>query len=222
MLEARGNYKVETIARSTTVRLMGARAAGSGVIVGRSRSLYSVLTNWHVVSLADAMPIALTADGRQHRLLKVRQLGRADLALAQFRSDLNYAVGAIAPAVEVGETVYAAGFPMYRSSSLEPTLNLGVSNFSLTQGQVTLRLPKPLDQGYGLGYSNEVVVGMSGGPIFNQRGQLVGVNGRVKDRDPGFGSYVFEDGTEPDGELLECLTRSSLGISIDRDMFRKL
>jgi serine protease Do len=201
---------------------MSTRAAGSGVIVGRSRSLYTVLTNWHVVALADAMPIALTADGQRHRLLNVRQMGRADLALAQFRSDLNYAVGEIAPAVEVGETVYAAGFPMYRSQSLEPTLDLGVSYFSLTQGQVTLRLPKPLDQGYGLGYSNEVVVGMSGGPIFNQRGQLVGLNGRVKDRDPGFGAYAFEDGTEPEAALLEALARSSLGIPVDRNLLGKL
>jgi serine protease Do len=201
---------------------MGSSAAGSGVIVGRSRSLYTVLTNWHVVSLGEAVPIALTADGQRHRLLNVRQIGRADLALAQFRSDLNYAVGEIAPAVEVGEAVYAAGFPMYRSGSLEPTLALGVGNFSLTQGQVTLRLPKPLDQGYGLGYSNEVVVGMSGGPIFNQRGQLVGVNGRVKDRDPGFGAYVFEDGTEPEAALLERLARSSLGIPVDRDLLGKL
>ena len=43
---------------------------------------------------------------------------------------------------------------------------------------------------------------MSGGPIFNAKGFLVGINGRGKYRDPDLGVYGFEDSTEPIAELL--------------------
>jgi serine protease Do len=208
-------------ARLSTVRLMGTQAAGSGVIVGQRGSVYTLLTNWHVLSLGDAVPVVLTPDGQRHVPLRVRQLGRADLAIVQFRSERAYRVVAIAPAIRVGEPVYAAGFPMFRSGSVVSTLDLGVGNLRVSPGRVTMQLVKPLDQGYGLGYSADVVVGMSGGPIFNRLGQLVGVNGRVKDRDPGFGSYVFVDGTEPDAVLLDQISQASWGIAIDSGIWQK-
>ncbi|MEZ2229784.1 MAG: hypothetical protein ACBR12_15185 [Microcoleus sp.] len=75
-------------------------------------------------------------------------------------------------------------------------------------------LPKSLTQGYSLGYTNEVKIGMSGSPIFNAKGLLVGINGRGKYRDPNFGVYAFEDGSEPTPELLEKMVKSSWGIPI--------
>jgi serine protease Do len=200
---------------------MGDQAAGSGVIVQRKGSMYTVLTNWHVVSLGDRVPTVLTPDGRRYVVHRIQQIGQIDLAIVQFRSGLAYCVATIGAAVPVGDSVYAAGFPMYRAGTVESTLELGIRNFQLTSGRVTLRLSKPLDQGYSLGYSNAVVVGMSGGPVFNAQGQLVGVNGRVKARDPAFGAYRFADGTEPDERLLEQIAESSLGIPIDRDLMRQ-
>ncbi|MEG4114000.1 MULTISPECIES: hypothetical protein [unclassified Microcoleus] len=61
---------------------------------------------------------------------------------------------------------------------------------------VSVLLPKSLAQGYSLGYTNEVKIGMSGSPIFNAKGFLVGINGRGKYRDPNFGVYAFEDGSD--------------------------
>jgi serine protease Do len=205
---------------------MGDRSSGSGVIVQRKGSMYTVLTNWHVVSLSDRVPTVLTSDGGQYVAQQVQQIGQIDLAIVRFsrdRSDrwLSDCVATIAPTVQVGESVYAAGFPMYRSGTVNSTLNLGIKNFELTSGTVTLRLEKRLEQGYSLGYSNAVVVGMSGGPVFNAQGQLVGVNGRVKDRDPAFGVYGFEDGTEPDENLLKQMAQSSFGILIEPDFVRQ-
>ncbi|MCP2727067.1 serine protease [Limnofasciculus baicalensis] len=57
--------------------------------------------------------------------------------------------------------------------------------------------PKSMALGYRLGYTNEIVEGMSGGPIFNSKGLLVGINGRMKYGEPAFGIYGFEDGTQP-------------------------
>lgn len=74
-------------------------------------------------------------------------------------------------------------------------------------------LPQSLPQGY-IGLSNEVKIGMRGDPIFNAKDFLVGINGRGKYRDPNFGVYAFEDGSEPTAELSENKVKSSWGIPI--------
>ena len=86
--------------------------------------------------------------------------------------------------------------------------------WAVARGFVELLLPTPVPQGYSLGYTNEVKIGMSGGPIFNAKGFLVGINGRGKYRDPDFRVYAFEDATEPTAELLEVMVKSSWGIPI--------
>jgi len=102
----------------------------------------------------------------------------------------------------VGEPLRSARFPA------------GALVWAVARGLVELLLPKSLAQGYSLGYTNEVKIGMSGGPIFNAKGFLVGINGRGKYRDPDLGVYAFEDATEPTAELLEKMVKSSWGIPI--------
>ena len=215
-VEARGREtQLQTLIRQTTVRLLTAKASGSGAIVQRRGQVYTVLTNWHVVSFSQQHEI-MTADGRRHVPIRPPQkVGNADLAIVQFRSNVPYAVAKLSrePLVE-GDRLYAAGFPMYYPGSFTPTFDRGIQGFRLTVGHVSLLLPKALYQGYRLGYSNEIEAGMSGGPIFNQRGELVGINGRVKHRDPDFGVYAFEDGTEPSPALLSQMMGSSWGIPI--------
>ena len=55
---------------------------------------------------------------------------------------------------------------------------------------------------------------MSGSPIFDARGKLVGIHGRGKYRDPSFGVYIFEDGSEPQPKELKLMVESSWGIPI--------
>ena len=144
-----------------------------------------------------------------------RQLGNTDLAIARFRSGISYQVARISTASPVvGEPVFAAGFPMYQPGTLITTFDQGIRGFRFTAGEVSLLPPKSLAQGYRLGYTNDIAVGMSGGPIFNSQGLLIGINGRVKNRDPGFGVYAFEDGSEPAPEMLEQMVNSSWGIPI--------
>lgn len=214
---------ITTLARQTTVRLLTNGASGSGVIIQRQGQTYTVLTGWHVVAFSDAhsdpygnRPILLTPDGRHHGLLRSpRQLGNTDLAIVQFASPLTYRIAPIkTDPIYIGETVYAAGFPMYQDQSLTPTFDQGIQGLRVSQGMISLLPTKSLPQGYRLGYSNDVVIGMSGGPIFNSQGLLVGINGRRKHSDPGFGVYAFEDGSEPDPILLEQMLQASWGIPI--------
>lgn len=203
---------VNQLARSTTVRIFALNVSGSGVLIERHGNQYKILTNWHVV--ATKPQTILTPDGQRYPLFGVKQLGNNDLAIAYFESDATYQIAPIQQGlISVGEKVFAAGFPMYSQPGLT-TFDQGLQVFQLTQGVISLLPSKSLPQGYQLGYTNNIEIGMSGGPIFNDQGKLIGVNGRVKSRDPGFGVYAFEDGTEPSKVLLEQMINASWGIPI--------
>lgn len=196
-----------------TVRVIKTDSAGSGVIINRQGNTYSVLTNWHVVN--SSQPIILTADDQQHLLIQPpQQLKDVDLALLQFVSEGEYPVANIEVATpQVGEKVYAAGFPLTIGDN-KNSLDLGNQAFLLTEGKISLVPTKSLPLGYQLGYTNETEIGMSGSPIFNAQGMLVAIHGRGKHRDPGFGVYIFADGTEPTTEQLTQMIQSSWGIPI--------
>lgn len=209
------NVNVQLLAQQTTVRIQTPHASGSGVIVGRQGQIYTVLTSWHVVAFSDKHTV-IAPDGRQYVPVRPpRQLGNMDMAVVQFSSGAVYEVARTAtePA-RVGEPVFAAGFPMYEKGTLKTTFDQGIRAFRFTQGAISVLPAKSLPQGYRLGYTNDIEVGMSGGPIFNSKGLLIGINGRVKNRDPDFGVYTFEDGTEPPPALLEKMVNSSWGIPI--------
>lgn len=198
---------VENLARQTTVRIKTAKYSGSGTIVRSIGQIYTVLTSWHVVAFDRGDRTIVTSDGLLHQplLLTVRRLDNTDLAIAEFLSTNQYKIASTSTELAaVGEPVLAAGFPAGSE----------VDAIAVTRGLVSLLLPKSLPQAYSLGYTNEVKIGMSGGPIFNAKGLLVGINGRGKYRDPGFGVYAFEDGSEPTPELLEKMVKSSWGIPI--------
>lgn len=201
------------LCQSTTVRVIKDKSAGTGAIVAREGNIYSVLTNWHVVD--SSQPTILTADDQHHQVIQPpQQLGKADLAILRFTSELDYPVAQIETAIpQIGDTVYAAGFPLMLENGAS-TLHWGNKAFRLTQGQVSIIPKKPLPQGYRLGYTNSTENGMSGSPIFNDRGLLVGIHGRGKYRDPAFGVYLFADGSEPSPEQLQQMIESSWGIPI--------
>jgi serine protease Do len=207
--------QLQQIAKQTTVRIVKTKAAGSGAIIAKKDNIYTVITNWHVVDSKDNFTI-ITTDAKEHQILNSpKQLGNKDLALIQFQSRDTYETTKISRQLPVvGEFVYASGFPLYYPKSLQTTLDLGIKAFRFTQGKVSLILPKSLPEGYLLGYTNDIQIGMSGGPIFNEQGLLIGINGRSKERDPGFGVYTFEDGSEPSPKMLEQMVNSSLGIPI--------
>jgi len=197
----------------STVRIIKADSAGSGVIIAREGNFYSVLTSWHVVSSNNST--ILTADDREHQLINApKQLGDADLGVLKFYSEIEYPIAVIQDRIpQVGETVYAAGFPLSIDRDKKSD-ELGNEAFRLSEGQVSIIPDKSLPQGYRLGYTNDTAMGMSGSPIFDRDGLLVGIHGRGKYRDPSFGVYLFEDGSEPSPAQLEEMISSSWGIPI--------
>jgi serine protease Do len=208
------NSDIYHLTQSETVRVVKTDSAGSGVMIDKQGDIYTVITNWHVVN-QDNSPIILTADDQQYQLIQPpKQIGQLDLALLQFKSKIQYSTAEISTKIPaVGEKVYAAGFPL-TIGKIENTVSLGNQAFRLTQGQISLVPAKSFPEGYRLGYTNETQPGMSGSPIFDADGKLIGIHGRGKYRDPGFGVYIFEDGSEPQPKDLKVMVESSWGIPI--------
>jgi S1-C subfamily serine protease len=62
---------------------------------------------------------------------------------------------------------------------------------------------KSLQEGYQIGYTNDVEQGMSGGPVLNQSGQLIGINGGLKHPLQGIIAFTFIDGSVPSQDIFQ-------------------
>ena len=193
------------IARKITVRIITNSGGGSGVLIGKYGNTYTILTNNHVVlSIGNSKYTILTADGISHQgqLIKSPQFKNLDLAIIQFDSSYNYRIAEIAQSdnLLLGEAVYAAGFPNWywvdRRTPIS-TANWGLKALKVTTGTLKMVLPNPLVFGYQIGYTNNVENGMSGGPVINAQGYLIGINGRLKYPFKGISSYKFVDQSMP-------------------------
>ena len=171
--------QVAKISKQITV-LIDISAPGSGVIVKRSGNTYTVLTAAHVVTSKNKAEI-VTPDGKRYQLnySTVKPLPGVDLATFQFTSSNNYPVAKIGNSDQSpeGTITYVAGFPKAKASSISSSI------YNFTDGKITANASKPLKDGYALVYSNITLPGMSGGPVFNEKGELIGVHGRGDEAD---------------------------------------
>lgn len=219
--ELQARVSVPEIARQVTVRILGDPGLGSGVIIDRQGQTYTVLTSHHVVEESETGDYTvLTADGRTHqgRWLRSSQFVNVDLALVEFSSRESYRVAEMADSttLALGDEIYAAGFPNwhFEPGLAEETRDWGLRAYRLTQGTVELLPTKALKDGYQIGYTNDIAVGMSGGPLLNKNGRLVGINGRHKYPLLGADAFLFADGTRPSEALAEQMIPLSWAIPI--------
>jgi serine protease Do len=223
---------VEKIAKEVTIRILGHGSPGSGVIISQrggfsnkqDRKTYTVLTCQHVVSDGKKGSYqVLLLDGKTYvaRVKFTPKFKGLDLAIVEFESETNYRVVKLDESQQLSPntSVYAAGFPNYQTidaKRIEETSNWGKRAFRLTAGKVgsVSIAPRSLQEGYSLGYTNEVASGMSGGPVFNDRGELVGINGRLKYPLQGIDAFTFADGTKPSVEKFQQMEALSWAIPI--------
>lgn len=214
---------VPEVARQITVRILRDNNAGSGVIVQCNKKLYTVLTNAHVVpdSLMNQLEV-LTYDGVTHKAKKINTNAwkNLDLAIIQFTSDNFYQVVSISSvSIQNGDFVYASGFPNWNwetPKKLENTYSWGLKAYHLTVGNVKMILGRSLQEGYQVGYTNEIENGMSGGPVLNQLGQLVGVNGRLKYPFQGIYAYTLDNGLFPSEREYQQMKSLSWAVPISK------
>jgi S1-C subfamily serine protease len=198
-------------ARAITVKVKVGRNSGSGVLLRQQGTLYTVITNRHVINAA-APYVIQTPDGRSHPgyLVKKIDFRGNDLAMLQFRSKTKYAIAKLGHAKSLlpGSDVFAAGFP----HDSVPATKQG---FLLTTGSISLIPSQAFVGGYQLGYTNRIYQGMSGGPVLNAEGALVGLNSLHAY--PLWGDpYIFQDGSKPDPLTRSLIVRSSWAIPIEK------
>jgi tetratricopeptide (TPR) repeat protein len=167
--------EVSKIAKSVTVAIKTPDERGSGAIIDRSGNTYTVLTAAHVIKKTDTQYTIELSDGQTYPV-SARQIsttGNVDLAIVKFQSDRTYPVVKIGDsnsAVE-GSLAYVAGFPL-------ATAAITQSVYTFSDGKITANSSKPFENGYSIVYSCNTLPGMSGGPVFNDRGELIAVHGR--------------------------------------------
>ncbi len=212
---------VAQIAKQVTVRVLTELDSGSGVIIGRQGSTYTVLTCNHVIATSkrNKYSILTFEDTTYIANRKSINFGDADLAILQFQSQKNYRIASLGNSniLSPGNTVYASGFANYNFSNkdfLENTRDWGNKAYFFTKGEVSILLERFLKKGYRLGYTNQVELGMSGGPVLNQKGQVIGINGRLKYPFQGIDAYTFTDGSKPSTEMFKKMETLSWAIPI--------
>ncbi len=181
------------------------QALGSGFLVDAQGH---VVTNAHVVEGADAVKVRL-ADDREFKARVVGKDERLDVAVLQLEnapSDLPVAALGQSEATRVGEYVVAIGNPF----GLGNTVTMGiVSAKGRTIGA------GPYDDFIQTDAS--INPGNSGGPLFNLRGQVVGINTAISAQGKGIGFAIPIDAMKQVySELVATghVTRGRLGVVI--------
>src|SRR5262245_19897862 len=153
------------------------QSLGSGFIV--SADGY-IMTNAHVVDAADEITVRLT-DKREYKAKVIGADRRTDLALIKIEASGLPVVRFGDPSkLKVGEWVVAIGSPF------------GFEN-SVTAGIVSAKGRSLPQENYVPFIQTDVAVnpGNSGGPLFNLRGEVVGINSQIYSRTGGFMGLSF-------------------------------
>jgi serine protease Do len=182
------------------------QSLGSGFII--SQDGY-ILTNAHVVETAEEITVKLT-DKREFKAKVIGADRRTDIALIKIDASSLPAVRFGDPnRLKVGEWVLAIGSPF------------GFEN-TVTAGIVSAKGRSLPQENYVPFIQTDVAVnpGNSGGPLFNLRGEVVGINSQIYSRTGGFMGLSFAIPIDVANEVAQQLrttgkvTRGRIGVVI--------
>jgi tetratricopeptide (TPR) repeat protein len=229
--------QIQDIAGKITVRIFGSSDSGSGVIIAKSGNTYTVLTARHVIDGTGKGEEAylMTHDGQEHDINtnKIIKLpNQIDLALIEFSSSQFYPVATISSyqerlyknrdytnpnyaslatqssAKKYDTPVFVAGFPLEEKKLVfNPGFLYDNSASAISSPDVTN--PEQNFRGYELIYTNLTHPGMSGGPVLDGNGRLIGIHGRADGK-------ALDDNDQIEAEFLNELgvAKVKVGLSL--------
>ena len=181
------------------------RSLGSGVVIDPKKGY--ILTNNHVVANAEEITVRLD-DGKEYKAEVVGRDPKTDLALIKTKKPLDVESGAPlgdSDEAKVGEWVMAIGNPF----GLERTVTVGILS---AKGRVIGAGP------YDDFLQTDAAInpGNSGGPLFNMKGEVIGINTAIVATGQGIGFAIpINIAKELLPQLEKCkVIRGWLGVSI--------
>jgi S1-C subfamily serine protease len=207
--------------RSISIKIMAnGESIGSGVLLTKQERVYTVVTNAHVIQAASAPFKIQTPDGQIYAAALIPPPSRQnrDLSMLRFQSDRAYTPATLATvSPKISTLVWAAGFPLDDNTATpanSQNVPAKVSGLTIADGKITQILPVAITGGYQIGSDNAVRKGMSGGPLVDGDGNLVGING-IHANPLWDVAETLEDGTKVNAKLQEQIDSYSWAIPID-------
>lgn len=210
--------KLQLQLRSIAVKVLArGQNIGSGVLLVRQDRVYTVVTNAHVIQAASAPFQLQTHDGQVYAaaLIAPPTGQNRDLSILRFQSNERvYTTAKLATvSPKPGDRIWSAGFPLLNTESQERS-DKAALGLEIINGQITQILPIAVSGGYSIGFDRSIRKGMSGGPLIDQSGELVGING-VHANPLWNTPDTLEDGSTVSDALQEQINNSSWAIPIE-------
>ncbi|MBW4621594.1 MAG: serine protease [Cyanosarcina radialis HA8281-LM2] len=184
-LAAKSPQEIAEAANLVTVQVNASipgNGYGSGVIIAKEGKTYTVLTANHVKRDVGENPRIRTHDGKSHPITGFQSLGSLDnekdpdLAILTFTSDSDYQTATLGDSgqVAIGAQIFVFGYPVQGGKNSPQAA--AERNAEFSPGYVT-SYRKNAPYGYTLRYNAVTLAGMSGAPVFDVDGRLVGLHG---------------------------------------------
>lgn len=158
------------IAYAEVLQLENAKGTGSGFVILHEGKKY-IITNAHVIETVkdvDKSIIAYSYERKEHSLKLVGADSYYDIAVLSFQEEPDSTIIPIVFAEEnyrIGQTCYAIGNP------------LSYFPYTVTQGIISAKNRAGISAKSGYLQSTAMLsAGNSGGPLINEKGELLGVN----------------------------------------------
>jgi Flp pilus assembly protein TadD len=176
---------------------------GSGLVINRSQSKYTIVTAAHVVKKKDKCKYTLTTSDGQKQSIRAGSIqlfpDKIDLATVEFNSSKSYPIAKVnaAPDFAEGTNISVSGYAPNLNSS--PT-------YAFRSGKIVANSNQDLGNGYTVVYNSNTLPGMSGGGVFNSDNELIAIHGK--------GDRVEVSANKDTGSPVKLKTGYDLGIPI--------